>query len=414
VNRQSREGDSPAPRPARSVFIVTHSHYPDDVRTEKEALALRDAGWSVTVFCLRRPRQPGREVAQGVEVRRLPIEHKRGGAARYLVEYFGFFLLAGWSVSLLAVARRPFAVQVSNPPDFLVFVGLVPRLIGASVVLDMHEPVPELYASIFGVPLSAARIRALALVERIACSFASRVITVSEICRRTFSRRGTPAGKIAVVMNVCEARRFDPARFRGEDGGGPESAPSAGRPFRLVTHSTLMPRYGIDVAVRAMAILRERVPEARLDVYGRGDARDDLERLVRELGLSDRVALHGHVDLTALPEKIAGADAGLVPHRKDVFTDLVLPTKLFEYIAMEKPAVVARTRGILEHFGGEDLYLFDAEDAEGLARAVAEIRARPDEARARARRLRARFERETWEHARAGYVAIFDRLKGPD
>jgi RNA polymerase sigma factor (sigma-70 family) len=109
-----------------------------------------------------------------------------------------------------------------------------------------------------------------------------------------------------------------------------------------------MPRYGIDVAVRAMALLRDRVPEARLEVYGRGDSRADLERLAVDLGVAERVDFRGYVELRDLPEKIALADVGLVPHRRDVFTDLVLPTKLFEYVAMGKPVVAARTAGIVD------------------------------------------------------------------
>jgi len=421
VDRPRTEGSADPRRPRRPIFIVTHSHYPDDIRSEKEAVALRDAGHDVTVFCLRRPGQPAREVVDGIELRRFPIEHRRGGAGRYLIEYLAFLFLAGWSVSLAALSRRPFAVQVSNPPDFLVFAALVPRFLGARVVLDMHEPVPELFASIRGVPLTARTIRALAWVEGLATRFADRVITVSEICRRTFAARGTPADKIDVVRNVCETRLFDPARHGGargaaergaaeQEGRDAGAAAEAPRAFRLITHSTLMPRYGIDVAVRAMALLRDRVPEARLEIYGRGDAREDLERLAFEIGVADRVEFRGFVELRDLPEKIARADVGIVPHRRDVFTDLVLPTKLFEYVAMEKPVVAARTAGIVDHYGTEDLFLFEAEDAEGLARAVVEIHARPDEARARARRLRERCARETWEFERAAYLAVFERL----
>lgn len=416
MNRPSPEENASAPRPSRSLFLITHSHYPDDVRTEKEAFALRDAGYRVAVFCLRRPRQPAREIAHGIEVRRLPIEHRRGGGLRYGLEYLGFFLLAAGTVSIRSLVRRPHAVQVSNPPDFLVFAALVPKLLGARVVLDMHEPVPELYASIFGVPVTSGRIWALAALERAATRFADRVITVSEVCRRAFAARGTPAEKIDVVMNVCEARLFDPTRFRHDAGAeGGEGAVSAGDEpaFRLITHSTLMPRYGIDVAIRAMAILRDRIPRARLEIFGRGDARADLERLARELAIEDRVAFRGFVELREMPAKIAEAHVGLVPHRKDVFTDLVLPTKLFEYLVMETPVVAARTAGVVDHFGSEDLYLFEPEDAEGLARAIAEIHARPEEARARARRLRARHAHEVWEEARAGYVAVYDRLVAP-
>lgn len=405
MNRSIPGEDASARRPPRSVVLVTHSHYPDDIRNEKEALALRDAGFRVTVFCLRRGRQPMREWSEGIEVRRIPIEHKRGGAARYLFEYLGFFLLVGWSLSLLAIARRPVAVQVSNPPDPLVFVALVPRLLGSRVVLDMHEPVPELYASIRRAPLTSPGIRALAWAEGLATRFASHVVTVSEACRETFTRRGTPREKITVVPNVCEARIFDPSRYSSADSGEP-----GGGPLRLIYHGTLVPRYGVDIAVRAMATIRERVPDARLIVYGRGEFAAEIERLARDLGVADVVEMGGFVPLDRIPEKIAQASVGIVPNRKDIFTDLVLPTKLFEYVAMGKPVVASRTAALLAHFGEEDLYLFDAEDSEGLARAVAAVHADPAQARARAERLRIRCAGERWEVVRGLYVSVYDGI----
>jgi len=412
VSSTEPEGTGSGRASSSAIFLITHSHYPHDIRTAKEAGALVEAGFSVTVFCLRRPGEPRREVSAGTDVRRLPIEHKRGSGLRYVTEYAGFFLLAGWEATRLALARRPFAVQVSNPPDFLIFATLFLKLLGARVVLDMHEPVPELYASIRGVPLSNGRVRILGWIEQLATRFADQVITVSEPCRRTFARRGTPAEKIAVVHNVCEARVFDPARFAtrgGEDAALPETA---GRPvFRLVTHSTLVPRYGVDLAVRAMGLLRDRIPEARLEIYGRGEARADLERLAGELGVGDRIVFGGYLDPSALPERIARAHVGLVPQRKDLFMDLVLPTKLFEFVAMEKPVVASRTAAVVEHYGSDELYLFDADDAEGLAGAVAEIHARPDEARERARRLRERCSRATWECEKAVYVAIYEAIR---
>lgn len=408
---------------SREIFLITHSHFPDDIRTAKQATALSEAGFSVTVFCLRhagemaRPGAPTRagETSRAdsakraprsrIDVRRFPIDHKRGGGGRYAVEYASFFFLAFASSSLLGFARRPFAVQVSNPPDFLVFAPLLVRLVGARVVLDMHEPVPELFASIRRVPMSDRAVKILMRVERLSTGFADQVITVSEVCRRTFAARGTPADKIAVVPNACDSRLFQPGRPASDAAAGGRRGV-----FRLMTHSTLLPRYGIDVAIRAMALLRERIPEARLEVLGRGDARGDLERLAAELGVADRVAFGGFVEPADLPERIARADVGLVPHRRDVFMDLVLPTKLFEYMAMELPVVASRTAGLVDHFGADELYLFDAGDAEGLARAVEQVRADPDEARSRARLMKARCRRDTWEVAKEEYVAVYERL----
>lgn len=393
-------------RPRRYV-LVTHSHYPDDPRAVKHATALREAGFEAIVVALRRAGEARRETLSGVAVRRVPLEHKRGGGARYLFEYAAIFLLASWELALLSLSRRPAVVQVNNPPDFLVFAGLVPKLFGAKLVLDLHEPMPELLASIQSLDAGAPRVRILKWIERLSTRFADAVVTVSEICRQRFASRGTPAGKITVVKNVSDLALFDAARFANAEARTP-----AGAGPRLVYHGTLVHRYGVDLAVRALARVRERLPGASLAVYGRGEELEDLTRLARDLGIADHVHFGGQVDLPSIPEKIARADLGIVPNRRDIFMDLVLPTKLFEYIAMEKPVVVAATAAVLEHFGREDLFLFEPGDEAGLVRTILEASEDPVAARARARRLRERCARETWAVEKEILLGLHERLSG--
>ncbi len=391
-------------RPRRYV-LVTHSHYPDDPRAVKHATALREAGYEAIVIALRRAGEAKRETLAGVEVRRVGLEHKRGGGARYLFEYAAIFALASWELAKLSVSCRPAVVQINNPPDFLVFAGLLPKLLGAKLVLDLHEPMPELLASIQGQSPDAPRVRLLKWIEQVSTRFADAVITVSEICRKRFVERGTPVEKITVVKNVSDLRLFDPARFAGG-----EASAGAGAGARLIYHGTLVNRYGVDLAVRALARVRERLPHASLAIYGRGETLDELIRLARELGVADRVIFGGQVDLPSIPEKIARADIGIVPNRQDIFMDLVLPTKLFEYIAMEKPAVVAATAAVLDYFGTDDLSLFEPGDDEGLARAILDVCADPAAARARARRLRERCARETWAVEKEKLLRLYESL----
>ena len=403
---RSRKDPILAEESNRRVVLVTHSHYPDDPRAVKHATALREAGYDVIVLALRRAGEAKRESLGGVAVRRLPLEHKRGGGGRYLFEYFAIFALSFWELTKLALARRLFAVQVNNPPDFLIFAAVVPKLFGAALILDMHEPMPELYASIRRLDAGAFPIRALRAIERISTGFADRVVTVSEICRKTFAARGTPAAKITVVKNVCDLELFDPSRYADAISGWAANGAQC-----VIYHGTLVGRYGVDVLVRAFARVRERFPHARLEIYGRGETMDELVALARELGIADRVQFGGQVGLASIPEKIAEADVGVVPNRKDIFMDLVLPTKLFEYIAMEKPVVVARTAAVIDHFGAQDLYLFEPGDAESLARALEDALSHPEQAREQVRRLRARCAGETWAAEKHKLTGVYEGLR---
>ncbi len=384
--------------------MVVHSHYPADPRVRREAEALLHDGWLVDVVCLRGKGEPWREVCGGAQVFRLPVNrHRGGGLAVYLLEYLLFFLLAAACVTGLHLRRGYDVVQAHNMPDFLVFVALVPRWRGARVVLDIHDLVPELYGLKFGGSRNHPVVWLTSRVERASAAFAHHVITAGEPFRRRLVGRGLPPEKVTVVMNSADPRLFHP--LPAEDAGGCRN----GR-FRLVYHGGLFARYGLDVAVRAVARLRDEIPGLQLDIYGDGEAADGLRRLVEELGLLERVRLQGYVPIEQIPAAICGADLGVVPYRRSPFTDLLYPTKAFEYLAVGVPVVASRTAAVAELFADVPDMFFEPEDVDGLAALILALYREP----ARRWQLLAAAGRAyapyAWEGQRQVYLALMRRL----
>ena len=95
-----------------------------------------------------------------------------------------------------------------------------------------------------------------------------------------------------VIPNIVNLQRFHPASTPLEQSG-----------FSLVIARNLEPIYGIETAIRAVAILRQQVPAVRLEIAGSGPLRESLQALVAELGLSDCVSFLGRLD----PDEMAVA-----------------------------------------------------------------------------------------------------------
>ena len=381
------------------VLILRHGYYPRDPRVRREARALTAAGHQVDVLCLRATGEARRETVDGVGVWRLPLGHRRAGRARYVAEYGAFFLAAAACSTAGRLRRRHRIVQVNTMPDALLFAAAPARLLGARLVLDLHEVMPELYCSKFGVAEDHPLPRLLARMEQAAIRFADAAIAVSEPCRARYVERGAPPERLTVVMNSA-----DPELFRPRAAPPPPSV----RPL-VVGHGTLAHRYGFDLLLEALAL----VPEARLEILGEGEARPALERRVRELGLGNRVTLAGFVPLDQIARRLARAHVGVVPNRPDPFTELVVPTKLLEYVALELPAVVAHTRAAAAYFDASMLTWFRPGEPEDLARALRQVLADPAAAAARAERARRRFERRhAWPVMARRYVELLERLAG--
>lgn len=413
ASRGFRGGAAPGRRPTNEpehlplrILILRHGTYPEDPRVRREAGALVARGHSVDLVCLRDAGDLAHETIGGVRVFRLPVRHRREGAARYLWEYGAFFLGAATVAMLLHLRRRYDLVQVNTMPDALVFAALGPKLAGARVLLDFHEVVPELYASKFGVAMDHPLPRFLAHVEQAAARFADACLAVSDPCLDAYARRGAPRAKFTVVMNSADPDLFRPA-ITGS------SAPP--RPRRIVSHGTLVDRYGFDLLIRALTQLaaEPRFADVRLEILGDGEARPALERLANALCVGDRVTFGGRIPLDAMSGRLAGADAGVVANRRDAFTDLVVPTKLMEYVAMGIPAVVARTPAIEAYFDAGMVRFFQAGDAADLARALAEALSDPALGRQLAAEADRRFNQpQGWPVMAARYLAVVEGLAG--
>jgi glycosyltransferase involved in cell wall biosynthesis/lipid II:glycine glycyltransferase (peptidoglycan interpeptide bridge formation enzyme) len=345
--------------------MVVHAYYPiGETRVQREALALIDRGYEVEVVCLRGRDEPWRSTHDGVVVHRVPVaRHRDRGFAAQLLEYLAFFTFAAMVVTARHLRRRFTAVQVHNLPDFLVFAALAPKLTGTPVLLDLHDLMPEFFASRTGSGLDSPAVRLVRWQEHLACRFADHVITVTDGWRDTLISRGVPPGKVSVVMNVADARLFQ----RISDAAGRP----AGVGLHLLYHGTFTRRYGVDLLVDAVARVRDELPDIHLTLLGDGDLRSDLLAQRERLGLRDHVTISdGMVAAADLPTAIRAADAGVVPTRSDVFTDGLLPTKLMEFVAMGTPVIAARTPTVASYFDDDMVEFFPPGDAAALARTI--------------------------------------------
>lgn len=384
--------------------MIVHAHYPiGETRVERQALALIEAGVGVDVVCLRGQGEPNHETIDGVDVWRLPVERHRGsGMVVQLVEYLAFFFAAFGFFTFRHLRRRYKSVQIHNLPDFLVFSGSAAKFTGTPIILDLHDLMPEFMASRIGADLAHPLVRFLAWQERISCRFADVVVTVTDEWADTLRARSVQDGRVAVVMNIADARLFhrqSEARIR-EDGR-----------FELIYHGTLTHRYGIDTLIDAVAIVREDIPDIHLLLHGQGEARDDLMAKVERMGLRGTIDFsEGMVEVEELPAMIRGADVGVVPYRADIFTDGILPTKLLEYVAMGIPVVASDTSGMRRYFGPDAVEYFRSGDAESLAKG---IRTLHDDAARRAQMIESSdsFNHDySWKSEAAAYVDLVTDL----
>lgn len=388
-----------------TICLVRQYYYPLDTRVRREVEALVGAGHQVDVICMRAPGEPASERHGSLRIKRLPMHHQRGGKLSYIGEYIAFLLLATAVVGLRFLWRRYAVVQVNSLPDTLVFAAVVPKLFGARVLLDLHECMPEFFATKFDTEMGHPMVRAVGWAEQASIGFADRVITCTEQQREAFVNRGAPAAKIAVILNSADEAIFDAGRY-------PHQGRQPGR-FTLICHGSVEERYGLDTAIRAVALLKDEIPELCFQIYGDGAQLGELRRLARDLGVEEMIYFsNGFVPLDELLNAISHADAGIVAMKRDVFRDLTHCNKMYDFIAMGVPTISSRTRSVEAYFPPTSFLFFEADDAADLARAIRELYADQklgERLIAEANRVNEAYR---WPAQRERYLVIIRRLAG--
>jgi glycosyltransferase involved in cell wall biosynthesis len=379
----------------KRALIVVHSYYLRDTRPRRLATSLTDAGWAVDVVCAREQGEPWSDAAGGVKIHRLPARRQRGGKLRYAFEYVSFTLMAMLRVTGLWLRRRHDAVYVIGVPNFLVFCALVPRLGGARVLLDMRDPLPEFFEAKYRLSETHPLVRGLLAEERISARFASQIVTVHHTMA-TLYERSVPAAKIGVVMNAPDPRIFVVAADAERD-------PSD---RTMLYAGTVASRYGVDLALRALALLRDEIPALRLHVVGDGDLVPTLRVLAKREGLEDRVRFDGPVPLDAIPRIVQESWLGVQPNRDDPLMRYSLSTKVLEWCLLGLPVVAGETRPLLELFTKDELFFHAPEDLGTMCERIREAHADPVALAERAQRARAAAGRISFETEAAALISL--------
>ena len=384
--------------------MVAYTFYEADNRVRRYAEALASRGDEVDAIVLRRPGQASFEIIRGVRVYRIQrrlIDEK--GPVEYLLKLLLFLARSSWTLLLRNLKRRYDLIHVHSVPDFEVFAALLPRLMGSKVILDIHDLVPEFYASKFGIGDRSLVFRLLVWIEKLSARGANHVIISNHLWYDTLTGRSVKPTKCTAIINYPDLSLF----YRR-----PRSSQESAAEFALCYPGTLNRHQGVDVAINAVAMVRKTIPNVRFRIIGRGPERDKLQSMVQEQRLDDCVMISDAVPIEQIAAVMADTDLGIVPKRKDSFGNEAFSTKIMEFMAMGVPVVASDTRIDRYYFNDELVQFCESGNAEDFAAKIVEL-ARSPEKRDALRSNASRFiEQNNWEVKKYEYFNLVDHLLG--
>jgi glycosyltransferase involved in cell wall biosynthesis len=344
----------------------------------------------------------------GVAVKELKVSKYQGKSiVRYFFSYLRFAIKVFQICNRLFFKKRIWAIHAHNIPNFLIFSAIIPYLFGKKIILDIHDSVPETYATKFekksGKLINNLILRILCLEESASGRLADRIICVNHPQRETLLARGINPHKILVSMNVPDHKRFrKKARIYKEE------RPADG--FKLVYHGTLARRLGIDLGIEAISKLMDKINGLEFYVVGGGDDQEKFMQLTGNLQVDKLVHFKGPIPLEGLADFLQEMDLGILAYRKHIATDLMLPVKMLEYIALEIPVVVPRLKTIQYYFTEEMVGYFEPENTDSLANIILELYRDGSKRRSQAQAAKGFLERFGWEIHQTEFLNLYRNL----
>jgi len=407
----------------KTICMIAMASYPGDPRIRRQAEALEKKGYKVDIICRYSPsiKQKSREKSGGITVYKQKSREEFGGITayrimnapnqenriNYLIQSILFIIVAFMRLSLLSLKKKYSLIQVHNLPDYLIFVGILHKLFGVKLILDIHDPSVDLFEEKWPGKKNKLFKYIIKISERYSCKLSDHIITVTSMCKEKLVERGNPADKISLILNTANESIFKFNMHR--------NFTKINEGVKILYYGTIAERQGLHNAVKAMHHLIKDIPNSTLDIYGIYEMsyRKKLESLNTELNLENNVILHGSIIREQIPDIINEHDIGIVPHPCTEYLNLSLPTKAFEYVTSGLPVVSTRIESLFKTLNDDCITYVENGNPKDLSEAIKYLCLNPEVRKSRVDSAYKSMKEISGHVMNKRYVDLIDKMITP-
>ena len=173
---------------------------------------------------------------------------------------------------------------------------------------------------------------------------------------------------------------------------------------------TLNYHQGLDIAIRAVALIKDQAPTLEFHIYGSGPQQADLVKLTKELELEDVVLFQTSLPLEQIAAIMSQVDLGVVPKRSNSFGNEAFSTKIFEFMSLGVPALIANTKIDQYYFNDSVVQFFESGDEKDLARQLLLLMKNPEQRKRLAENGLEFIKKNSWDVHQERYFDLLTDL----
>jgi glycosyltransferase involved in cell wall biosynthesis len=362
------------------IAMVLDEEFPPDPRVMNEACSLIEAGHSVSLFCVGYASKPHNEIINGIQVFRYNVP-KFIYSLSSLAYSFPFYR---W---FMQVKLKDFFEKISfdavHVHDMRIAKAVLKVLDGTSIpkIIDLHENRPEImkyYEHVRQFPgnLLISPRKWKKWERKLALQYNKVVVVTREAKDSLVSNYQLPEHKIVVFPNTVHSS-FYTGYFIDET-----ITARLKKHFSIFYLGDTGKRRGLETAIRALKILKEKIPEVLLVIAGKSKYDELLFKLAEKLNLQEQVSFEGYQDMKKVPSYILGSNVCISPLHRNIHHDTTYANKIFQYMALGVPVVVSdctAQKNVVEQAGAGLVHR--AEDAVDFAEKILDLYNAPEKAK---------------------------------
>jgi glycosyltransferase involved in cell wall biosynthesis len=316
------------------LIIVQNTPIERDKRVQREIIALRDAGYNVSLICQSSTDHDRHLSLGGVQIYRYRLKVSGANVFSYFVEYICSFAKISALCLRIYLKHTYNIIHVCNPPDIFFPLGIIIKMLGGSFVFDQHDPTPEIYLSRFKKTIKLIYVL-LKMLELFTLKTANAIFVTNESAKgKALLRTGGNNNHIYVVRNGPFITFSEPGEVNHKL--------KAGHKFLVCCVGAIAPQDGGDYLLKVAShlIVQCKRRDICFAIIGGGSMLQELKNAAAQMGMDQHIIFTGWIhEERTLRSYLATADVCVSPEPSSSCNDIMTFIKVLDYMCAAKPIV---------------------------------------------------------------------------